>query len=155
MINLLEELHFEVQVFRDPTSSQIMDIVSTYSSEQRHEEFDTFACVLMSHGRMGKIFGSDGQFVSIISDIAEMFANCLSLKGKPKIFFVQACQMSNHRGEFLALLDCVSRANAVARASIRRPSVKCVFSETVKQINTKFCGKVAIHHISRLFFPLF
>ncbi len=57
---------------------------------------------------------------------------------------------------FLALLDCVSRANAVARASVvhpsvRRPSVKRVFSETVKQINAKFCGKVAIHHISRPF----
>ncbi len=62
------------------------------------------------------------------------------------------------RPRFLALLDCVSRANAVARASIvrpsvRRPSVKPVFSETVKQINAKFCGKVAIHHISRPFFP--
>ncbi len=50
---------------------------------------------------------------------------------------------------FLALLDCVSRANAVARASV----VKRVFSETVKRINAKFCGKVAIRHISRTFFP--
>ncbi len=58
----------------------------------------------------------------------------------------------------LALLDSVSRANAVARASVRpssvvRPSVKRVVSETVKQINAKFCGKVSIHHISRPFFP--
>ncbi len=52
-------------------------------------------------------------------------------------------------GSFLALLDCVSRAIAVARAS----SVKRIFSETVKQINAKFCGKVAVQHISRLFFP--
>ncbi len=58
-------------------------------------------------------------------------------------------------GLFLALLDCVSRANAVARASVVRPSVKRVFSETVKQINAKLCGKVAIHYISRLFFPFF
>ena len=50
----------------------------------------------------------------------------------------------------LALLDCVSRANAVARESVVRcPSVKRIFSETVKQINAKFCGKVATHHISR------
>ncbi len=50
---------------------------------------------------------------------------------------------------FLALLDCVSRANAVAQ------SVKCVFSETVKRMpnaNAKFCGKVPIHHVSRPFF---
>ena len=101
MIDLLKELHYDVHLFRDLTSSQIMDTVSTFSGEQRHEEFDTFACVLMSHGRMGEIFGSDGRLVSIISDITEMFANCLSLKGKPKIFFVQACQMPYHRGEFI------------------------------------------------------
>ena len=45
---------------------------------------------------------------------------------------------------FLALLDCVSTANAVARASVKR-----IYSATVKQINAKFCGKVAIRHISR------
>ncbi len=61
---------------------------------------------------------------------------------------------------FLALLDCVSRAIAVAWASVvrrrRRPSsVKRVFSETVKQINARFCGKVAIHHMSRPFFLFF
>ncbi len=40
-------------------------------------------------------------------------------------------------------------------AGVRRPSssVKRVFSEAVQQINAKFCGKVAIHHISRPFFP--
>ena len=38
---------------------------------------------------------------------------------------------------------------------IVRPSssIKRVFLETVKQINDKFCAKVAIHHISRPFFP--
>ncbi len=43
----------------------------------------------------------------------------------------------------------------MAQASvIRRPAVKRVFSETVKQINAKFCGKVTIHHISRPFLAL-
>ncbi len=62
--------------------------------------------------------------------------------------------VKSHWLEFLALLDCVSRANAVAQVSVVRPSsVKRVFSETIQQINAKFCGKVAIHHISRPFFP--
>ena len=61
----------------------------------------------------------------------------------------------------LALLDCASRANAVAqtsvigRPSVRPSSVKRVVSETFKQINAKYCGKVAIHPISRPFFPFF
>ncbi len=52
---------------------------------------------------------------------------------------------------FLALLDCVSRAIAVARASVvrrRRPS-----SVRKTRFNANFCGKVALHHISRPFFP--
>ncbi len=50
----------------------------------------------------------------------------------------------------LALLDCVNRA--CRGAGVRYPSVKHVFSETVKEINAKFCGKVAIHIISRNIF---
>ncbi len=58
---------------------------------------------------------------------------------------------------FLALLDCVSRANAVAQASVLRrlASIKRVFSETVNQITVKFCGKVAVLHTSRRFFLFF
>ncbi len=77
--------------------------------------------------------------------IHRCFVSCLS-----NVHVYALCKV------FLALLDCVSRANAVAQASVvRRSSVKCVFSETVKQINAKFCGKVAIHHISRPFFSVF
>ncbi len=44
----------------------------------------------------------------------------------------------------------------MVQASVVSPSssVKRVFSETVKRINAKFCGKVAIHHISRPFLAL-
>ena len=40
-------------------------------------------------------------------------------------------------------------------SSVVRPSVNPFFSETVKQINAKFDGKVPFHHISRLFFFFF
>ena len=59
----------------------------------------------------------------------------------------------------LALLDCVSRANAVSRAPDScRPLLSVVvrktrcFSETIRRITAKFSGKVAIRHISRPFF---
>ena len=38
---------------------------------------------------------------------------------------------------------------------LRRPSIKCVFLETVLQINVKFYPKVPNHHISRPYFFLF
>ena len=50
----------------------------------------------------------------------------------------------------LALLDCVSRANAVAPASVVVVVVRK--TETIKRINANFGGQVAVHHISR---PLF
>ena len=56
---------------------------------------------------------------------------------------------------FLALLDCVSRANAVAWVSVIRrsscchPSVRKARFLRNMWINAKCCGKVAIHHIPR------
>ncbi len=98
MSDLLKELYFDVEVFRDLTSSKILDTVATYSGKQRHKDFDAFACVLIGHGRLGAIFGKDGNAVNIISDVAELFANCPSLKGKPKFFFVQATQAPAQSG---------------------------------------------------------
>ncbi len=63
---------------------------------------------------------------------------------------------SVHDISSLALLDCVSIKLLSWRrgpSSIRRTSVKRIFSETIKGINAKCCGKLAIHHISRYFFP--
>ncbi len=75
------------------------------------------------------------------------------------LYSLGTCGILYHvTNSFLALLDCVSRAIAVTQASfvvVHRPSIKCFFSEPVKQINAKFCRKVAVHHISRPCFLLF
>ncbi|XP_035666920.1 caspase-2-like [Branchiostoma floridae] len=49
----------------------------------------------MSHGEEGVIFGTDGVPVQL-DEIFSMFdnKNCLRLKGKPKLFFIQACRGS-------------------------------------------------------------
>ncbi len=84
---------------------------------------------------------------------------CLMLSSKGFIYFFFW---------FLALLDCVTRANAMVQASIVRslsvsppsmtfvhpPSVKHAFSETLIWVNAKFCGQVGIDHISRCFSAL-
>ncbi len=62
---------------------------------------------------------------------------------------------------FLALLCATtqqsycSQAGVRRRSSVRRPSVKPVFSEPVKHIDAKFGGKVPFDHISRPFFFVF
>ncbi|KAK3593310.1 hypothetical protein CHS0354_031370 [Potamilus streckersoni] len=71
-----------------------------------HSAFDSFALIVSSHGdekenprKNGKkehaIYSSDDQYI-FTGDILEMFSddNCPSLKGKPKLFFIQACRGS-------------------------------------------------------------
>ncbi|KAK3593309.1 hypothetical protein CHS0354_031369 [Potamilus streckersoni] len=71
-----------------------------------HSKMDSFAIFISSHGdeiknpRNGKkehaIYCSDDQYI-FTGDILEMFSddNCPSLKGKPKLFFIQACRGTN------------------------------------------------------------
>ncbi len=60
-------------------------------------------------------------------------------------------QKQSTLGGILALLDCVRRPNVIALASVVivvviRPSVRCIFSQTVKQLMLKFGVTVAIYH---------
>ncbi|CAI9558557.1 unnamed protein product, partial [Staurois parvus] len=47
----------------------------------------------MSHGNKGLVYGTDGQRVAL-RDLTFCFSrsSCCSLDGKPKLFFIQACQ---------------------------------------------------------------
>ncbi|XP_074047757.1 caspase-8 isoform X2 [Macrotis lagotis] len=87
-----KELHFETVVFRDGTAKQIYKELNTFQ-QKSHEDRDCFVCCFLSHGDRGIIYGTDGQEVAI-RDMTSLFtsSNCPSLAGKPKVFFIQACQ---------------------------------------------------------------
>jgi hypothetical protein len=59
-------------------------------AELDHSAFDCFVCVFLAHGAEGKLFGVDGDEVPLTT-LTEPFTNekCVSLRGKPKLFFVQ------------------------------------------------------------------
>ncbi|XP_028411570.1 caspase-3-like [Dendronephthya gigantea] len=61
----------------------------------RQENSKCFVCCIMTHGDMGRIYGSDSKHLDI-KDIIDMFkeVKCKALAGKPKIFFIQACRGS-------------------------------------------------------------
>lgn len=54
---------------------------------------DAFVCCILTHGKMGKLAGSNSEYLKI-QDIVGVFAaeKCKHLAGKPKMFFIQACQ---------------------------------------------------------------
>jgi hypothetical protein len=91
--NIFEKLKFKIQVHRNQTSEQIMDVVKLAAHNTDHTLYDCFICCIMSHGTEGHIYGTDGVLVDIPT-ITNNFngQNCSQLRGKPKLFFIEACQ---------------------------------------------------------------
>ncbi|NXX59956.1 CASP8 protein, partial [Scopus umbretta] len=87
-------LQFETVEHMDLEAEQMYAKVQEYS-EKDHSNMDCFVCFIFSHGEKDKIKGVDHKFVNI-KDLLSCFSgsNCPSLAGKPKLFFIQACQGS-------------------------------------------------------------
>ncbi|NWW92370.1 CASP8 protein, partial [Rhynochetos jubatus] len=89
---VFKKLHFKIEEHRDLTAEGLRKIVNSYRCKD-HTDKDCFVCCILSHGKKGIIYGVDGQEVPIW-EVTTSFTgqNCCSLAGKPKVFFVQACQ---------------------------------------------------------------
>ncbi|XP_027735922.1 caspase-8-like [Empidonax traillii] len=87
-------LQFETVEHMDLEAKEIFEKVKEYSKRD-HRNMDCFVCFIFSHGEKRKIKGIDDEFVNI-KDLVSCFSgsNCPSLAGKPKVFFIQACQGS-------------------------------------------------------------
>ncbi|NXS61525.1 CASP8 protein, partial [Brachypteracias leptosomus] len=87
-------LQFETVEHMDLEAKQMYAKVKEYSRKD-HSYMDCFVCFIFSHGERDKIKGIDGEFINI-KDLLSCFSgsNCPSLAGKPKLFFIQACQGS-------------------------------------------------------------
>ncbi|XP_023074580.1 caspase-8 isoform X1 [Piliocolobus tephrosceles] len=92
-----EELHFEIKHHNDCTVEKIYKILKTYQLMD-HSNKDCFICCILSHGDKGIIYGTDGQEAPIY-ELTSQFTGlkCPSLAGKPKVFFIQACQGDNYQ----------------------------------------------------------
>ena len=64
-------------------------LISFVASNYDHSEVDCFACAILSHGDEGVVYGTDGivKIDELVSPVKG--ANCPSLIGKPKLFFIQ------------------------------------------------------------------
>ncbi|CDS37385.1 caspase 3 apoptosis cysteine peptidase [Echinococcus multilocularis] len=59
---------------------------------QNHSKYDSFACVILSHGAEGIVYASDGT-INVDRLIGYFRSDrCPTLAGKPKMFFIQACR---------------------------------------------------------------
>nr|AFN55259.1 caspase 7 [Cynops orientalis] len=86
-------LGFEVSVKNDRTCEEMEQLLQKIAEED-HSDYACFACILLSHGEEGLIYGTDGPVP--IKTMTTLFRGdkCKSLVGKPKLFFIQACRGS-------------------------------------------------------------
>lgn len=82
--------------------------------DQRQKEADCFVCVICSHGLSGGIVCVDDETIPL-DEITSYFdaKNCPNLKGKPKVFFIQACMGSKESNYCLEKSDGVAQFHRV------------------------------------------
>merc|ERR1711915_961072 len=119
MLKTFSKLQFEVRVYQNLTSKDIERTLEKVSLED-HSNHDMLAVVILSHGNEGILYGYDSAYPA--HKIWEPFTadKCSSLAGKPKLFFLQACQGSKMDHGVTVLANRV-RTSTDSFASYRTP----------------------------------
>lgn len=91
VMNVFRKLGYVVKVYNDQTAQQIVQVLTSVAKDN-HSRCASFVCVLLSHGDEGEFFGTDGPVK--LKSLTSLFRGdrCLTLVGKPKLFFIQACR---------------------------------------------------------------
>ncbi|CAG2114935.1 unnamed protein product [Medioppia subpectinata] len=91
---IFEQLHFEVNIIKNPNKKDIETTVEEYSQKEELLKHDCFVLIVLSHGKDGGVFvASDGLYIAY-KDIVEQLnnRNCKNLIKKPKLFFFSCCR---------------------------------------------------------------
>ena len=135
--DLFQWLKFEVHEHSNVNKDRFLAIVHE-TRKIIHSAHDAFVCCIMSHGSIGHIYTADLQRVAILEDIAHSFypANCPTLDGKPKMFFIQSCQVSGKHGSVTSHGtvddDELSAANTIT-GTVECDADQCYALETKKR----------------------
>lgn len=88
----LRQLEFEVRVYDDLKFKDIEKVIEHYSTFEDHHDADCIFVAILSHGEGGILYSKDQAYKP--DRIWSQFTGdkCPSLAGKPKLFFIQACQ---------------------------------------------------------------
>lgn len=84
-------LGFEVQIFKDLNYTDI-EFQVRQAARLDHTHHDCFLVAVLSHGEMGIIYAKDTPYKPDYLWSSFTADKCPSLAGKPKMFFMQACQ---------------------------------------------------------------
>ncbi|XP_073407590.1 caspase-8-like isoform X2 [Dendrobates tinctorius] len=95
---IFSKLGFKVHIKKNLEGEEILQTINLFKEPSKHENSDCFICCVLSHGDRGIIYGTDGKSV-LIRNLTFSFCSsqCSTLIGKPKLFFIQACQGKEHQ----------------------------------------------------------
>ncbi|XP_011696428.1 PREDICTED: caspase-1-like, partial [Wasmannia auropunctata] len=91
LIITLKTLGFEVNDYHNLTHKDLVKQLEK-ASEMDHSEHDCLVVAVLSHGELGLLYAHDTAYKA--DSLWHYFTadRCQSLAGKPKLFFIQACQ---------------------------------------------------------------
>ncbi|XP_076018385.1 caspase-8 [Genypterus blacodes] len=98
---VFSSLGFKVEIRRDLTAAAMRKEVAELS-RQNFLQHDALVVCVLSHGEVGCVFGIDGKEV-LLRELTKLFTSekAHTLAGKPKLFFIQACQgKQSQKGAF-------------------------------------------------------
>ena len=91
-------LGYQVIVMQNCRADKMMDtfaridtFLAKVKTSGKHLAHDSFVCCILSHGNLGNMVSSDSQYVKY-NDIMKSLSRSSTLRGKPKLLFIQACQ---------------------------------------------------------------
>ncbi|XP_045560819.1 caspase-8 isoform X3 [Salmo salar] len=118
LVSVFEWLGFETQIEPDCSREQLLSLVAELRSRD-HSQMDCLVCCVLSHGLEGGVYGVDGLKVRV-RELTEPFSGleCSSLRGKPKLFFIQACQGIKEQQPVFIQSDCPGADGSTTTSSI-------------------------------------
>ena len=90
IISIFEKLHFKVELFMNQTAAQMVAIF-------QRKDINYFGCVavyMSGHGAENRFCGVDGKLLGVWQDCYPVFCNKTELKGCPKLFINDWCQIA-------------------------------------------------------------
>ncbi|XP_044755352.1 caspase-3-like isoform X2 [Coccinella septempunctata] len=109
--DVLKQIGFDVERFRDVKKTDIQRILKRFTKEPKLSKADICLVVVMSHGTNNKIPGGytelmcvEGEKIST-ENIIDYFneSECTRLKNKPKVFIFQCCRNSPYENDKVSI----------------------------------------------------
>ena len=140
-----EHLQYEVDCYTNLTCEEMYQVFYRAAKES-HEANDSFVCCISSHGDENVIYGTDSVGVRR-SELIQIVKRSMSLRGKPKLFFLQACRTKSSSAAGGARLMCLPETNLPEDADVYIANASTVNYASYRNHKRGSWFVMALHHV--------